>query len=173
MKLLFIGDSLIEHFDWQERYPKDAVYNLGISGESVEGLYSRIEVIYKQVDQTEAIFIMTGINNLAAGDRNFIPVYRKIVRKLKSHYDSKIFVHSLLPVLFPWISNEEIREVNRQLKSMADEEKVVYMDIHSRFIEDGDGPVKGYLLEDGVHVSAKGYQVWSKEIERILKDTDN
>jgi len=59
MRLLFIGDSLIEYFDWQERFPKNAVYNMGVAGETVEGLYARLPVIYTQLDVLDAIFIMS------------------------------------------------------------------------------------------------------------------
>jgi lysophospholipase L1-like esterase len=73
-----------------------------------------------------------------------------------------------LPVLFPWLSNDEIRDMNRQLKQMAEDENVLYLDIHSLFLEKGGGTVKDYLLEDGVHVSEKGYLVWSEEVEKLL-----
>jgi lysophospholipase L1-like esterase len=169
MRLLFIGDSLIEYFDWQERFQKNSVSNMGVAGETVEGLYARLQVLYMQLDTPDAIFIMSGINNLAMGDRKFTTTYRKIVRGLKKQYKSpKIFVQSLLPVLFPWISNDEIRGINLQLKKMADAEKVGYLDIYSLFLDREGRPVADYLLEDGVHVSEKGYRVWSNEIEKHL-----
>lgn len=172
MRLLFIGDSLIEYFDWQERFKKNSVYSMGVAGETVEGLYSRLQVLYTQLDTPDAIFIMSGINNLAMGHRKFITTYRKIVRGLKKQYKSpkipKIFVQSLLPVLFPWISNEEIRGINLQLKEMADAEKVGYLDIYALFLDPEGRTVAAYLLEDGVHVSEKGYSVWSNEIEKHL-----
>ena len=170
MRLLFIGDSLIEYFDWQERFPKDIVYNFGVSGETVEGLYARIEVIFSQIEEPDLIFIMSGINNLAMGDRTFVTTYRKIVRVLKERYPSSgIFAQSLLPVLFPWISNDDVRDMNRQLKKMAEEEDVSCLDIHSLFLDEGGKPVKEYLLDDGVHVSEQGYRVWSQEVEKHLK----
>jgi len=169
MRLLFIGDSLIEYFDWQERFPKNSVYNMGVAGETVEGLYARLQVVYMHMDTPDAVFIMSGINNLAMGHRKFITTYHKIVRGLKKQYKSpKIFVQSLLPVLFPWISNDEIRGINLQLKKMADAEKVGYLDIYSLFLDPEGRTVADYLLEDGVHVSEKGYRVWSNEIEKHL-----
>ena len=170
MRLLFIGDSLIEYFDWQERFPKDIVYNFGVSGETVEGLYARIEVIFSQIEEPDLVFIMSGINNLAMGDRTFVTTYRKIVRVLKERYpSSRIFAQSLLPVLFPWISNDDVRDMNRQLKKMAEEEDVSCLDIHSLFLDERGKPVKEYLLDDGVHVSEQGYRVWSREVEKHLK----
>jgi len=169
MRLLFIGDSLIEYFDWQERFPKNSVYNMGVAGETVEGLYARLQVVYTQLDAPDAIFIMSGINNLAMGHKKFITTYRKIVRGLKKQYKSpRIFVQSLLPVLFPWVSNDEIRDINIQLKKMAEAEKVDYLDINSLFLDREGRTVAAYLLEDGVHVSEKGYRVWSDEIEKHL-----
>ena len=169
MRLLFIGDSLIEYYDWQERFSKHLVYNLGVAGETVEGLYARLEVVFSQIEEADAVFIMTGINNLAMGDRRFLPAYRKIVKGFKEHYTpSRIFVHSLLPVLFPWISNDEIVKMNEELKKMAKEEDVVYFDIHTVFLEQEGRPVRDYLLDDGVHVSEKGYRVWAREIEKLL-----
>ena len=169
MRLLFIGDSLIEYFDWQERFPKNSVYNMGVAGETVEGLYARLQVVYTQLDTPNAIFIMSGINNLAMGHKKFITTYRKIVRGLKKQYKSpRIFVQSLLPVLFPWVSNDEIRDINIQLKKMAEAEKVDYLDINSLFLDREGRTVAAYLLEDGVHVSEKGYRVWSDEIEKHL-----
>ena len=169
MRLLFIGDSLIEYFDWQERFPKNSVYNMGVAGETVEGLYARLQVVYTQLDTPNAIFIMSGINNLAMGHKKFITTYRKIVRGLKKQYKSpRIFVQSLLPVLFPWVSNDEIRDINIQLKKMAEAEKVDYLDINFLFLDREGRTVAAYLLEDGVHVSEKGYRVWSDEIEKHL-----
>ena len=168
MRLLFIGDSLIEYFNWQEQFQKNLVYNMGVAGETAEGLYARLEVVYSQVEEPDAVFIMAGINNLAMGDRKFVATYHKIVRSLKERYpSSRIFVQSLLPVLFPWISNDEIRDINRELKKIADTEKLIYLDIHSLFLERGK-PLRDYLMDDGVHVSEKGYLAWSREIEKYL-----
>ncbi len=169
MRLLFIGDSLIEYYDWQERFSKHLVSNLGVAGETVEGLYARLEVVFAQIEEADAVFIMTGINNLAMGDNKFLPLYRKIIKVFKEHYSpSRIFIHSLLPVLFPWISNDEIVKMNKQLKKMAKEEDVLYLDIHSVFLEQEGRPFREYLLDDGVHVSEKGYRVWAREIEKLL-----
>jgi lysophospholipase L1-like esterase len=51
---------------------------------------------------------------------------------------------------------------------MAEEEHVIYLDIHSLLLEEGEKAVKAYLMDDGVHVSDKGYSVWSGEIEKYL-----
>lgn len=169
-RLLFLGDSLIEYFDWSERFPEHEVYNLGLAGETVEGLYSRLRGIFRKVKDPDMVFIMSGINSMAFGDVvGIADTYRKVVKEIRQAYPSaRIVVQSLLPVLFPFISNEDIRHMNARLGQMAVDEKVLYFDIHARFLEENGRPMAAFLMDDGVHVSEEGYRAWSGEIGRLL-----
>jgi len=169
MRLLFLGDSLIEYFYWQERFPKHNVANLGIAGESVEGLLSRVVRIKQDCPEADMIFIMSGINNVAMGDTEFIDFYRIILEKLSAAYpDAKIFINSLLPVLADFISNESVCHVNESLKKLAQDVRTEYLDIYSRFVDTKGRPVREYLLADGVHLSRTGYDVWSTVVEQLI-----
>lgn len=169
MRLLFIGDSLIEFNDWSERFPMHEVYNSGVAGETVQGLLARFGSIRSRMPSPDAVFIMTGINNLAMEDRNFIPAYREVIRQVSGAWpDARVHVHSLLPVLFPWIADEDIKSANRELKRLAEEEKVIYTDIHREFLDDQGRPLRSHILDDGVHLSGRGYRTWEDCIERSL-----
>jgi lysophospholipase L1-like esterase len=169
-RLLFIGDSLIEFYDWASRFPDHTVYNLGIAGETVDGLSRRLERVLRDLEAVDSIFIMSGINNLAMEDSSFIGTYRGVIRALTARYPAaRIFVQSLLPVLYPFISNDAVQEMNLKLKSLAAEEGVSYLNIHDRFLDNNGKPDPACLVEDGVHVSSKGYGVWSAEIEKLLE----
>jgi lysophospholipase L1-like esterase len=169
MRLLFIGDSLIEFYDWERRFPGYEVFNCGIAGETVEGLFSRLPSVLEKVAKPDFVFIMTGINNMAMADRDFAATYRKMIGLIKAKSpSSEIFVHSLLPVLIPFISNNEIRQMSLELRRMAGEEKVSFVDMRTLFLDPAGRPIAAYLLEDGVHVSKEGYSVWSAEIEKLL-----
>jgi lysophospholipase L1-like esterase len=170
MNILFLGDSLIEYFDWQDRFPGHAVSNLGISGEQVEGLLSRLPGIMSKHPSADVIFLMTGINNVAMEDYDFQNAYRQIVQRLRAAYpEARIHVSSLLPVLAFFISNEVVRKVNIDLKKMAEKCGAVYHDTHALFISPDGRAVKECFLEDGVHLSEKGYDIWSGALETILK----
>lgn len=167
--LVFIGDSLTEWFDWQKRLPEHRVLNLGISGESVEELLDRRDCIREIVADPDIVFIMTGINNIANGQYDIFGPYREIVRNLTTWYKSAtIVVQSVLPVDFSWVGPGVIRDVNRHLEKIAGGSRAKYLDVYSNFVDDNDKAKSGYLQDDGVHLSNKGYEVWAKVVEDFL-----
>ncbi len=169
-KLLFIGDSLIEFFDWQGHFLSHSVINLGRAGETVEELLSRLQRIITDHPSLDMIFIMTGINNLAMEDLDFLNSYRKILEVLVAAYPhAGLFAHSLLPTLLPWISNASIEEVNRLLAQTAKDNGVNYIDLYQRFIDEKGVVMKDYLQSDGIHLSEKGYAVWTEIVEEIIE----
>lgn len=168
-RLLFLGDSLIEYFDWSERFPEHEVYNLGIAGETVRGLAARLGHILRKVKDPDMVFIMSGINSMAFGDEGIADTYRDIVRALHQAFPAaQFYIQSLLPVSFPFIDNEDILQMNVRLRHIAAEEGIRYLDLHTLFTDQKKLPIGRYLMDDGVHVSEEGYRVWSGEIGRLL-----
>jgi len=172
--IVFIGDSLTEFFDWQERFPAYKVFNLGIAGETIEGLCGRMDridrVLRNAGREPDVIFVMTGINNVAMEDYEIIGGYRQVITAIAGAYGkSKLVIQSILPVRLPWIDNTIILQLNESLKQMAEDVKAEYLDLYSIFINPVSGPKKEYLLDDGVHVSDKGYEAWSAAVQDFLK----
>lgn len=167
--ILFIGDSLVEFFDWQGRFPGHTIANLGIAGETVEGLYSRIGKIIRQYPSPDLVLIMTGINNVAMEDLGFIDSYRGILKALSSAYPrTRIVFHTLLPTLLPWIPRERIQEVNRSLHKIAQEMHIELLHLYTIFIDLQGNPIRDYLLPDGVHLSENGYSRWAEVLARLI-----
>jgi lysophospholipase L1-like esterase len=164
--ILFIGNSLIEFFDWAGRFLSHNVYNLGRAGETVEGLLARLDGAVEEHPSANLVFVQTGLNNVAMEDTGFIGSYRKIIEKLSSSYPhAPIYVTSLLPTLLEEISPGAIANVNASLRDMALEGGARYLDIHSLFVERG---IRECLLEDGVHLNDTGYEVWAAALEKII-----
>jgi lysophospholipase L1-like esterase len=168
-EILFIGDSLIEFFDWQSRFPQHTILNLGRAGETVEGLLARVDNIIREYPSPDLVFIMTGINNVAMEDLDFLDSYRTIMERLSSAYpQARIISHSLLPTLLPWISDGSIQEMNRAIEKMARQTGIGFMDIYTRFVDREGKVVKDYLSPDGVHLSHKGYTAWADALEGLI-----
>jgi lysophospholipase L1-like esterase len=164
--ILFIGDSLIEYFDWAGRFPAHDVFNLGVSGETVEWLVERVPRITTKHPSADLIFIQSGINNVAMEDSGVLSEYREVVRRLKSAYpNARVYITSLLPTLLPFISPEEIVRLNGLLQGLAQESSCAYLNVHDEFVK-GDLPT--LLSMDGIHLSQKGYEVWADVVEKVI-----
>ncbi|TAN44162.1 MAG: GDSL family lipase [Nitrospirae bacterium] len=169
--LVFIGDSLTEYFDWQRRFPAYNVLNLGVSGETIEGLETRIDRILLAVHDPDVIFIMTGINNIAMEDFDILQTYKQIINRLFSSYKKAIIVvQGLLPLNLSWIDNARIREINTGLEALAKNFTAGYLDVYSLFCDAAGTVNPACLLDDGVHLSDRGYEVWSNAVECFLRD---
>ena len=102
-KILFIGDSLIEFFDWQARFSQHRVVNLGRSGETVQELSLRSKKVTIAESGLDWIFVMIGTNNVVMGDYSFLPSYEKIIDTLakKNFQPPKLWSQVFSPCLFP------------------------------------------------------------------------
>jgi lysophospholipase L1-like esterase len=168
-KLAFIGDSLTQWFGWDRRFPAYKVINRGISGERVEELLRRMSDIYAEVDNPDFIFLMTGINNVGEGHYRFLDDYRAIVRNFTARYkEAKVVVQSILPTAIDWIDNNRIQDFNRRLEEIAREFNAEYLDVYHLFVDSQGNPKVEQFMEDGVHLSSRGYEVWADEVERFL-----
>ena len=167
-QFLFIGDSLIEFFDWQERFPDREVFNYGSAGETAEGLLGRLPNIINRVQSPDLVMIMTGINNVAMEDYGFLHTYEKIVARLKEAYgQTTIAMVSLLPVDLFFLG-DAIPRVNERLKDIAQNNSILYLDMYPLFLDENSRTIASYFEADGVHLSTYGYEVWSRALENTI-----
>jgi lysophospholipase L1-like esterase len=169
-KLVFIGDSLTQWCDWEQRFPEYQVTNLGISGETVEGLLARRERIRRQIDDPDFIFLMTGINNIASEEYDILASYREVVRNLTTWYkQATVVVQSILPIDVTWIDNRAIQDINQRLEGIASDLGAEYLDVYTYFVDSRGRPKSGYLSDDGVHLADRGYDAWAEAVGLFLK----
>jgi lysophospholipase L1-like esterase len=169
-KLLLLGDSLIEFFNWQERFPAYEVTNAGVAGETVQGLLRRIRHPWSGEVSPHWISIMIGTNNLTMEDYGFVQVYGELVALLRRNYpQAAIILTSILPLQLPWLAETSITRINQKIQNLATtQDKTFYLDLYMEF-KKYTGTGTNYLFDsDGVHLSNHGYTLWSEVLQRKL-----
>jgi lysophospholipase L1-like esterase len=66
------------------------------------------------------------------------------------------------------MSADSLRSVNRSLEKLAKENEAEYLNVYPAFLDKEGNPVRDYLLDDGVHLSEKGYAVWADMLEMVI-----
>lgn len=155
---LFLGDSLIADFNWQERMSHFNIINHGVPGETTQGLLNRIPAITDTVESPELILLMIGTNNLIIEDYSFTESLRQIIVKLTARYPStEVITNSLLPCQLPWLSMETLQRLNKVIEPMTQQTGSCYLDMFDKL-----KPTPDYFQSDGIHLTAKAYDLWAK-----------
>lgn len=174
-EIIWLGDSITDGNQWAELFGNPRMKNRGISGDKTDGVLYRLDEVTES--KPAKVFIMIGVNDLAV-DRSVDYVlanYEKIVDRIKkSSPDTKIYIQSILPVNddFPQFSSHtdetsDIKEVNRQLKELADKKGAVYISLFDDMATEGD-KLNPDFTEDGLHLNGQGYLVWKNAVEKYV-----
>lgn len=169
--VVFIGDSLTRGENFQEYFPDYKIINLGLSGDTVNGIFERSHIIRRFTP--EKIFIMGGVNSLKDnGVEEVISQYEAMMVELKTenpHAD--IYVQSVLPILNNneegRLTNNNIRGLNEKLKDMSDRLGITYIDVHS--VYELNGEMNPEYTKDGVHLKEEYKHLWLDLLSEYVK----
>ncbi len=170
LKLLMLGDSLVEWGDWNELLPAITVINRGVAGEQTDGLSARLATEVEIAPVPDHILIMAGTNDLLMGNSYFPAIFRSMLPRLSMlSPDARITLNSLMPMSLPFLPMEDIAAINNELQEVAMQSDCLFLDMNKPFDEHCLPITRPGFLNDGVHLSTLGYQVWAKEIYRHLQ----
>lgn len=164
------------------------VYNLGIPGDTTEGLLERLEVELKpryNPDLETVIIFAIGINDSryykekgshAVDFNSYQQNLPKLFEIAKKYTDKIVFV-GLTPVdekrtdpLYwetqAYYKNEFIKRYDTEIKDYCQKEGIYFIEIFEKLFK---MEVES-LMEDGIHPNQKGYQVIFEIISQFLKE---
>lgn len=165
--VVFLGNSITERGHWNELLQDMVVMNRGIGGDNTFGVRARLDDILAQ--NPKKAFILIGINDIGRG----LPIevitenYRRILKRFKEETTTKVYVQSVLPVndkilTADYLKNKKdlVRQLNTNLKELASQFGVEYIDLYNQIFSDGEGNLKSYQTIDGIHLKPAAYVEW-------------
>lgn len=167
--VLLLGDSLVESTDWAKRFPGITIHNRGKSGFTTDKLLSRINKFSNA--KPRKVFVMIGINDLlqCKNLQEITRGHREVVKALKEKFPkAEVYIQSMLPIRIQITENscgrnESIVQLNDALKMICDQAQMDFINLHGLFLT-SENQLNMNYSEDGLHLNAKGYEVWSEAI---------
>ncbi len=194
---IIFGDSIAQGFNdltggWVQRLREsltldDYVYNLGVDGDTSDGVLTRFENELKPRLSTESkpnyILIAIGSNDSAWNNQSnqcWVPVekYRQNLNqiiKIARKYTDKIILISPEPIdqikvdPMPWepalsYKTELVKQYNLAMRTVAEAEKLSFVDLFNQL------PTE-YIktLDDGVHPNSDGHRLIFNLVKDVLK----
>lgn len=182
-QIVFAGSSLMEQFPIEEmaqRLPnRPIVYNRGIGGDTIDGFDARLNSAVLDLAPRK-LFINIGTNDISAENyvrEEMLAKYRALLEKIKAALpECSIIVMSYYPVnrtdkfnttWFRARTNQEIDAVNAELKLMAEDMKLGYINV-TDCLRDDNGDLIAEVSVDGMHMLPDGYERVFSAIRSIV-----
>ena len=171
---VFLGDSLTAGQDWNRALPGRETANLGISGDTCAGVWSRLDEAAAL--KPTRIFLQIGINDFLRGasSKEILKGHRRIWDELAAlRPETRLYVVALLPYVeaaLPGLPpNLEIVRLNQALAAEADRRGLVFIDLF-RALSDEDHQLRLEYTSDGLHLTPQAYQVWTEALRPHLSE---
>ena len=167
--VLFIGSSSIRMWKLDQSFPYIATLNRGFGGSQISDSLQyadRIILPYKP----KAIVFYAGDNDVAAGKspervlRDFKALTAKVHETLPG---TKIVFIAIKPSIRRWKLVARMREANALVRDCCGKhEMLAFVDIDAPMIGADGKPRPELFAKDGLHLSAKGYQLWNSLVAK-------
>jgi lysophospholipase L1-like esterase len=168
--LIFIGDSITEHWRWGTGYPvwkqhfEERAFDFGQGGDKTQHVLWRLDNFDLSGFAPRVAVIMIGTNNFNDKPEDIVTGVKGVIASTQKKFPGvKVILTSILPNAR---ANEKMAQVNPHLAALADRKTIYFLDLASKFPAEGDN-WKG-LGRDKLHLTTEGYKVWAAELEALL-----
>ena len=182
-EIAFFGDSRVIGADWYSAYPDKKVINLGVGGDRISNLLTRMSQIKILVEKgnLKTCFLAIGGNDCLSSGFNtdtFREEYNTLLTQLQE-LGITVYVNTIAGVMSEGTSlsekdaskaNSKMAQGNEIIRSLAEEHKLTLIDM-AALMNNSDGTLKAaYASSDGVHFSAEGNAFWYETLRPYLYD---
>ena len=100
--------------------------------------------------------------------------YDRIQARLDAEADPpRVYLLSVKPSLLRWSMWPAMQAVNEALKARAEAHPLVtFIDVASPMLNAEGTPREDIFVEDGLHMNAKGYDLWREAVRPILMEQE-
>ncbi|MDB4144088.1 GDSL-type esterase/lipase family protein [Akkermansiaceae bacterium] len=165
---LFVGSSSIRKWDLKSAFPYLITLNRGFGGSELEDSFfyaDRIIIPHRP----KVIFLYAGENDISREKtaQEVAAEYSKFVARIRNFLPKVpvVFI-SIKPSIARWSHWPEMEKANRFIEALTFQNPGLhYLDIASPMIPDGQKPATNLFADDGIHLSPKGYKIWTDLVQ--------
>ncbi|MGN7886639.1 SGNH/GDSL hydrolase family protein [Dyadobacter sp. 22481] len=166
--IVMYGNSITAQGKWVELLGRTDVMNNALPGQAT---YHFLQLIQSHVIDLhpKVCFIKGGINDITLGVRqeNIQANFKTMLEMLMQNGITPVVTLTVYEQN-EYSSKKEVDALNEFLISFCTQNKITYIDLN-RYISDSTGLRAKYAV-DKKHLNTKAYQIWAKEITRVLKE---
>jgi len=171
--ILLIGSSSFTKWtDVQDYFPGYTIVNRGFGGSTLlDEIFYVNDIVFPY--QPKQIIIYCGENDLASSDTvsaaMVVDRFKQLFQMIRDKTEAPISYISMKPSPSRRHLFTKMREGNQLIKDyLATQKNTAFIDVHQKMLDLTGEPISEIFLDDSLHMNAKGYAIWKKEIEPYL-----
>lgn len=169
-KMIFYGSSSFTLWnDLTEIFKEYKPINLGFGGSTLAACTWFFDRVFENIKKPEAIVVYAGDNDL--GDNRHpeevVLFFENLLAKIREKYGNIpcTFI-SIKPSISRWYLSDSIRYTNSNIKELClKDENFHFVNIYEDMLDANGYPDGKYFVEDGLHLSEKGYKLWAQKMK--------
>ena len=170
--ILFAGSSSIRMWDVAKSFPGMDVINRGFGGSEIaDSVHFADRLILKH--QPRMVVLYAGDNDLANGKtpEQVLADFKAFVKAVHAELPkTRIAFISIKPSIRRWNLIDNIRKANSLIEGCCkQDERLLYTDVVKPMLGDDGKPRPELFTVDGLHMNAKGYELWTSLLKPHLK----
>ncbi len=172
--ILFVGSSSFTKWtDVQSYFPGFTIINRGFGGSSLPDMIRyENDVIFRY--EPKQIVIYCGENDLAFSNtvsaQMLFERFKQLFTDIRTRFPKTPLIYiSMKPSPSRWNMKEKMLEGNELIrKYLKKKKKTVFISVWNDMLGPDGKPMEDIFVADKLHMNAKGYAIWQKEIEPHL-----
>ena len=172
--ILLIGSSSFTKWtDVQDYFPGYTIVNRGFGGSTLlDEIFYVNDIVFPY--QPKQIIIYCGENDLASSDTVTAAMvsdrFKQLFQMIRNKTEAPIAYISMKPSPSRRHLFTKMREGNQLIKDfLATQKNTAFIDVHQRMLDSTGEPMPEIFLDDSLHMNAKGYAIWKKEMEPYMQ----
>lgn len=170
--ILFAGSSSTLLWKLDKSFPGMDVVNRGFGGSQIaDSVHFAPRIITKL--EPRIVVLYAGDNDLAVGKspeqvRDDFQAFEKVIHKDLSK--TRIAFISIKPSLARWKIFDKVQKANGLIEAVCKgDERLVYVDVVKPMLGEDGKPRPELFVKDGLHMTEKGYEIWTAALKPHLK----
>ena len=172
--ILLIGSSSFTKWtDVQDYFPGYTIVNRGFGGSTLlDEIFYVNDIVFPY--QPKQIIIYCGENDLASSETvsaaMVLERFKQLFQMIRNKTEAPIAYISMKPSPSRRHLFTKMREGNQLIKDfLATQKNTAFIDVHQKMLDTNGEPLPELFLDDSLHMNAKGYAIWKKEMEPYMQ----
>jgi len=170
--IVFVGSSSIRRWDLAKSFRGVAALNRGFGGSHLaDAVHFAPRIVLKH--EPRLVVLYAGDNDIAAGKmpERVAADFRAFVAAVHDKLPKTRIVYlAIKSSLLRWKLIDKIRQANALIEAECKKnDRLLYLDVATPMLGDDGKPRPELFVADGLHLSAKGYELWAKLLKPHLE----